>query len=255
MIYDDIFNRNAPPVEEISDTGKVEDLGSIDEGVKEAEFISYSEVNEEKNEGAAERVTPETGPRQGEASGGHALIQDAAAGSEMMVSLYDILISQICGAISGNPAEAHTIGRLEKRQLQKSIQLYIETSGPGGNMSPGTVLFMTIIIITGVSIFGAVKERKKNKNEKATRRKYSDAVRSGKVEDAEILEEDKIKSYEVGRGRFKIDENGYYEYDEAGVYVNQEARAQKPSNRILEMIEDGKTGWEIKRFIKKQVGE
>jgi hypothetical protein len=64
------------------------------------------------------------------------------------------------------------------------------------------------------------------------------------------LSNDNLKESFKDRGRFDIDENNFFTYDESGKYLKKSDRVDLCPEIIVQMVKDGKGNREIKKIIK-----
>lgn len=165
--------------------------------------------------------------------------------SAMIVGIIDFGVSRLGSRVSGGDANEYKATKTEKRELIEAVQMYLETLPPSSIISAKSALIIAVFMYVGGTLIAAFEEKNNKKKERVKRKQKRD---SGEMEDATEANNIRYYDHEKGRGKFKLTPNGTYYFDRHGDYLGNGSE-QEPHDDVLALIDEGLTGWEIKRKI------
>jgi len=169
----------------------------------------------------------------------------------MIVGIIDFGVSRLGSRISGGDPNEYKATKTEKRELIEAVQMYLETLPPSSVISAKSALIIAVFMYVGGTLIAAFEEKKNANKERAKRKQKRER---GEMEDIKEANNLNYYDYEKGRGKFKLTPNGTYYFDKNGDYLGNNSE-QEPHDDILALIDEGKTGWEIKRMINNSSNE
>lgn len=161
------------------------------------------------------------------------------AAARQYVQTFQIALSRIGAyfAKSSNP-DSYKLSEQEAQEYETVSAAYFESID--WQPSPGTMFFGATAMLSLGVMARAYSDRQDNialeKHRKATQRWKTASSEAEAKAAAEEMKHFGEKTEKANRKRFNVDNLGFYIYDEAGDYVKQSNRAEKPGQQVLDLI-------------------
>jgi len=176
---------------------------------------------------------------------------------EMFAYTIDMFQSRIFGMVSGKGRQFYKMDKDEYNEYERICKKCF-VSGQW-QLDPLWMLVAATGAVLSSNGYDAWKSMKKNKN-KEVKKSRKNKNNSQAKRDSEHIDDldfenveinwDLVTDSEKRRGRFKINGDGFYEFDENGKHIKSGQHREIPSEPIKQLVKEGKNGKEIKKLIK-----